>query len=72
MAEYSRKIAERTMGLDLGDKYSHSCVIDREGEAIETGRIATRATGQRGGAEKLLAGRSLYKQMGPNGAIVFD
>lgn len=43
MAEYSRKIAERTMGLDLGDRYSHYCVIDREGEAIETGRVATRA-----------------------------
>jgi transposase len=30
------------MGLDLGDKYSHYCVIDREGEEIESGRVATR------------------------------
>jgi transposase len=43
MVEYSRKIAERTMGLDWGDKYSHYCVLDREGEEIETGRVATRA-----------------------------
>ena len=43
MAEYSRKIAERTMGLDLGDKYSHYCVIDGEGEEVERGRVATRA-----------------------------
>ena len=43
MAEYSRKMAERTMGLDLGDKNSHYCVLDREGEEIETGRVATRA-----------------------------
>ena len=43
MAEYSKKVAERTMGLDWGDKYSHYCVLDGEGEEIETGRVATRA-----------------------------
>ena len=39
MAEYSRKISERRLGLDLRNKYSHYCVIGREGEAIETGRL---------------------------------
>jgi transposase len=42
MAKYSRSIPERTMGLDLGDKYSHYYRVDREGELVEEGRLATR------------------------------
>lgn len=30
-----------TVGLDIGDRYSHFYVIDREGHRIETGRVAT-------------------------------
>lgn len=29
------------VGLDLGDRYSHFCILDPEGEVIEEGRIAT-------------------------------
>ena len=35
------KIPERTIGIDLGDKYSHFCVLDNTGSIIEEGRIAT-------------------------------
>lgn len=30
-----------TVGIDLGDKYSHYCVLNDSGEAIEEGRIRT-------------------------------
>jgi transposase len=31
-----------TIGVDLGDKWSHLCVLDEAGEVAEEGRIATR------------------------------
>lgn len=33
------------MGLDLGDRYSHFCVLDGEGEIVEEGRVQTTAGG---------------------------
>jgi transposase len=30
-----------TIGIDIGDKYCHLCVLDRDGEVIEQGRITT-------------------------------
>jgi len=30
------------VGLDLGDRYSHFCILDPEGQVIEEGRIATK------------------------------
>jgi transposase len=35
------QIPERTIGIDLGDKYTHFCVLDKSGSKIEEGRIAT-------------------------------
>ncbi|HJX83673.1 MAG TPA: IS110 family transposase [Candidatus Angelobacter sp.] len=32
---------ERTVGVDLGDRFSHYCVLKRDGEVIEEGRIRT-------------------------------
>ncbi len=32
-----------TMGIDLGDRVSHVCVVDGAGEVIERGRVATSA-----------------------------
>lgn len=35
------KLATKTVGMDLGDKYSHICVLDADGEVVETTRVAT-------------------------------
>jgi transposase len=32
---------EYTIGLDLGDRFSHYCMLNGDGEAVETGRIQT-------------------------------
>ena len=29
------------MGIDLGDKFSHYCVLNPDAEAIETGQLTT-------------------------------
>jgi hypothetical protein len=34
-----------TIGLDLGDRYSHFCVIDQEGDVKEQGRVRTTQEG---------------------------
>lgn len=42
MSNGSRERTRMTAGLDLGDKYSHLCLIDTEsGEVIEEGRLRT-------------------------------
>ncbi len=42
MSDGSRDEPKTTAGLDLGDKYSHLCLIDTDsGEAIEEGRLRT-------------------------------
>jgi len=33
-----------TVGLDLGDRYSHYCVLNEEGEVVEEGRIQSTET----------------------------
>lgn len=42
-----REKPERTVGLDLGDRFSHYCVLQAQGEVIEEGRIATTERGLR-------------------------
>jgi transposase len=37
--------AELTIGVDLGDRYSHFCVLDASGEIVEDGRVATSPAG---------------------------
>ena len=32
---------EITIGLDLGDRFSHYCMLNGDGDAIESGRIQT-------------------------------
>ena len=34
-----------TVGLDLGDRYSHFCILDSEGAIAEEGRVQTTAAG---------------------------
>jgi transposase len=44
MQENIRRSAEKpemTVGIDLGDRFSRYCVVNREGEVIEEGRIQT-------------------------------
>jgi transposase len=42
MRDVSRSKPSSTVGIDLGDKYSHLCVLDAEsGEVIEEGRLRT-------------------------------
>jgi transposase len=42
MTDVSREHLKMTAGLDLGDKYSHMCLIDTDsGEVIEEGRLRT-------------------------------
>src|SRR5713226_9663165 len=36
------KRQRRTVGLDLGDRFSHLVMLDEEGEVVEEGRVATR------------------------------
>lgn len=51
MDQGSRNGVGMTAGLDLGDKYSHVCVLDESGEVVDEGRVSTtpRALGQRFG-----------------------
>jgi len=35
------------VGLDLGDRWSHYCVLNQDGEAVEEGRLATTEAGLR-------------------------
>jgi hypothetical protein len=35
------QIPELTMGLDLGDKFSYYCIIDKSGKRVEEGRVKT-------------------------------
>ena len=44
MKDSSREITqipELTMGLDLGDKFSYYCIIDKSGKRVEEGRVKT-------------------------------
>jgi transposase len=38
---------ERSVGLDLGDRFIHYCVLNQEGEVIEEGRMQSRETALR-------------------------
>jgi transposase len=33
-----------TIGIDIGDRWSHYCILDKEGEIVEQGRFRTTAT----------------------------
>lgn len=38
--EDSKKSADRTVGLDLGDRQGHYCILDAQGERVEEGSLA--------------------------------
>jgi len=41
MTDHSTKQVGVTIGIDLGDRHSHLCVLDGEGQIIEEGRVVT-------------------------------
>ena len=42
MRKIITKNTQVTIGMDLGDKYSHLCVLDEAGEVVEQSRVASR------------------------------
>lgn len=42
MSKCSSHVPEQTVGVDLGDEWSHVCVLDRGGEVVERRRVRTR------------------------------
>ncbi len=47
MTEYSATIPSRTIGIDLGDRYSHFFILDAAGEEVESGRVVTSQAGMK-------------------------
>ena len=44
MSEYDNKVeGQLTVGLDVGDRYTHACVLDPEGQILEETRFPTNA-----------------------------
>ena len=39
------QLAEKTIGMDLGDRWSRYCVLDRGGEIVQEDRLRTTADG---------------------------
>ena len=39
------------MGLDSGDRHYHLCVLDRQGDAVWTDRVATTRNSDKAGLE---------------------
>lgn len=37
--EATKDKPEMTMGIDVGDRYSHLCLVDNEGELVERDRV---------------------------------
>ncbi|MFQ5843639.1 MAG: hypothetical protein ACE5JG_01490 [Planctomycetota bacterium] len=49
-----RKHSKTTIGVDVGDRRSHFCVLDEGGEVVERGDFRTTPVG----LKRMLAGRS--------------
>ena len=43
MSEHGKVEGQLTVGLDVGDRYTHACVLDADGEILEETRLATNA-----------------------------
>ena len=57
MAEDTRSVPDRTIGLDLGDKYSQLFAVDGAGELVEEARLRTTRAGVEGFFRRLPAAR---------------
>src|SRR5712692_3858933 len=47
MGKISKGIPVRTVGMDLGDRFSRVMVLDADGEVIEESRVATKESALR-------------------------
>lgn len=45
MTQGTTTVQGLTIGIDLGDRYSHYCVLSQEGEVLEEGRLSTKREG---------------------------
>lgn len=52
MTDFSSGCGTRTIGLDLGDRFSHFCTLSDSGEILEEGRITTTPAGFRARFER--------------------
>lgn len=43
MSEHDKVEGQLTVGLDVGDRYTHACVLDPDGQILEETRLATNA-----------------------------
>ena len=57
MSEATTSPSTMTIGIDLGDRKSHVCVLDATGEVVEESRIATTPKALRARFEGLTATR---------------
>lgn len=46
-APRKRSKVELTIGIDLGDVWSHYCTLNQEGEVVDRGRFRTHSEGYR-------------------------
>src|SRR5260221_3164556 len=44
LSKPGKQMPEETIGIDLGDKMSRYCIVNREGEAIEEGSFRNQAS----------------------------
>lgn len=51
----------RTFGLDLGDRWTHICVLDGEGQVVERPRIETTPSAVRHFFAQAPAGRAAFE-----------
>jgi len=63
MKNFNSETGKKTVGLDLGDRWSHWCELDSEGGVLERGRVQTEAKA----LQKLFEGRSSARIAMENG-----
>ncbi|MEZ6014411.1 MAG: transposase [Planctomycetota bacterium] len=59
-----------TIGIDLGDRKSHICVLDEAGQILEEGTVATTAAGQRKRFERCEPTRIAIEAGGQSGWVI--
>lgn len=66
LMEGKAEIPARTMGVDVGDRYSQVCVLDAGGEIVEEARVRTRTPSLRRWFEGKEEGARVVLEVGPH------